>query len=221
MLFFFVFFCCCFFFFFFFWVFFFFFFLFCFVLKTFLFFRLASFRIFAWRLFATTNQPLYIGIVLSCLCITDGMRCRVCHDAMFLEDCTRSIECALGRVSMLCFVNYRIYTKWVVSSQKSVFEHAQNVRIHIILRMRKFSSEHLLSMHSIVSNDSASEQRMPRSDCADAQADLGLRCLHMPRSKYWATYLLAICLLKFIFDLFSGTVSLIKLFVTPLKRGLH
>ena len=35
-------------------------------------------------------------------------------------------------------------------------------------------------MHSIVSNDSGSEQRTSRSNCAEAQADLGLRCPHMP-----------------------------------------
>ena len=37
-----------------------------------------------------------------------------------------------------------------------------------------------LFIHSIVSNDSVSGQRRPWSDCADAQADLGLRCPHMP-----------------------------------------
>ena len=36
-------------------------------------------------------------------------------------------------------------------------------------------------IHSIVSNDSSiSGQRRPWSDCADAQADLGLRCPYMP-----------------------------------------
>ena len=32
----------------------------------------------------------------------------------------------------------------------------------------------------IMSNDSVSRQQRPWSDCADAQADLGVRCLHMP-----------------------------------------
>ena len=35
--------------------------------------------------------------------------------------------------------------KWAASSEKSAFEHAQNVRIHI-LHMRKVSSGHLLSI---------------------------------------------------------------------------
>ena len=34
-------------------------------------------------------------------------------------------------------------------------------------------------IHSIVANNSASGQGRPWSDCADAQADLGLRCPHM------------------------------------------
>ena len=32
----------------------------------------------------------------------------------------------------------------------------------------------------IVANDSVSGQQRPKSDFADAQSDLGLRCLHMP-----------------------------------------
>ena len=36
-------------------------------------------------------------------------------------------------------------------------------------------------IHSAVSNDSVSGQRRPRSDCADAQSDLGLLCPHMYR----------------------------------------
>ena len=82
---------------------------------------------------------------------------------------------------------------------KTVFEHAQNVRIHIILRMRKVSAGICSPLiHSVVSNDSGSGQRRPWSDCADAQADLGLRCPHMLE------------------DMFShGTVRLID--VTPLS----
>ena len=82
---------------------------------------------------------------------------------------------------------------------KTVFEHAQNVRIHIILRMRKVSAGICSPLiHSVVSNDSGSGQWRPWSDCADAQADLGLRCPHMPE------------------DMFShGTVRLID--VTPLS----
>ena len=36
--------------------------------------------------------------------------------------------------------------------QKSTFEHAQNVQIHITLHMRKASSGHLLSAEAIYSN---------------------------------------------------------------------
>ena len=50
--------------------------------------------------------------------------------------------------------------------------HAQNV-----IRASAF---HWYMIHSMVFNDSASGQRRPWSDCADAQADLGLRCSHMP-----------------------------------------
>ena len=39
-------------------------------------------------------------------------------------------------------------------------------------------------LHSVVSNDSVSGQGKPWSDCADAQADMGLRCPHMPEDKF-------------------------------------
>ena len=39
-------------------------------------------------------------------------------------------------------------------------------------------------IYSIVSYDSVSGQRRPRSDCADAQSDLGLRCPHMPKTHF-------------------------------------
>ena len=38
-------------------------------------------------------------------------------------------------------------------------------------------------IHSVVSNDSVSGQRRPWSDCADAQADLGLRCPDMHKAR--------------------------------------
>ena len=41
-----------------------------------------------------------------------------------------------------------------------------------------------LLLHSVVSNDSVSGQGVPRSDCADAQADLGLHCPHMPKDTF-------------------------------------
>ena len=37
---------------------------------------------------------------------------------------------------------------------------------------------------SIVTGDCLSGQWRPRSDCVDAQADLGLRCLHMPENTF-------------------------------------
>ena len=40
-------------------------------------------------------------------------------------------------------------------------------------------------IHSVISNDSCSGQRRPWSDCADAQADLGLRCLHVPEDTFF------------------------------------
>ena len=39
-------------------------------------------------------------------------------------------------------------------------------------------------IHSIVSNDSVNERGRPWSDCADAHADLGLRCPHMPEDTF-------------------------------------
>ena len=39
-------------------------------------------------------------------------------------------------------------------------------------------------IHTVVSNDSDSGQWRPWSDCADAQADLGLRCPHMPKDTF-------------------------------------
>ena len=42
-------------------------------------------------------------------------------------------------------------------------------------------------IHSMVSNNSVSGQWRPWSDCADAQADLGLRCPHMPEDVFFRT----------------------------------
>ena len=39
-------------------------------------------------------------------------------------------------------------------------------------------------IHSVVSNNSFNGQRRPWSDCADAQADRGLRCPHMPEDTF-------------------------------------
>ena len=63
--------------------------------------------------------------------------------------------------------------------RKSAFEHALTVRIHIILHMRKVSSGLFLlfAIHNI--QWFCLRTVKSRSDCADAQADLGLRCPHM------------------------------------------
>ena len=51
--------------------------------------------------------------------------------------------------------------------------------------MCKVASRPLLSfIHFVVSNDSVCGERRPRSDCADAQADLGLRSPHMPEDMF-------------------------------------
>ena len=74
------------------------------------------------------------------------------------------------------------HSRQAKKKQKSPFEHMQNVQIQVIRRMFKVSSGPFLSIdiYSIVSKNSVSGQRSPRSDCADAQSDLGLRCPHMP-----------------------------------------
>ena len=54
-----------------------------------------------------------------------------------------------------------LYAKiiWAVSSEKSAFDHAQNVQIYIILNMRKVSSGSFSAfIHFPVSSDSISRQ---------------------------------------------------------------
>ena len=53
---------------------------------------------------------------------------------------------------------------WPSQVKKKAFENTQNVKIQIILCMHKVSSRPLL--------------------CMDAQADLGLHCLHMPQDTF-------------------------------------
>ena len=64
---------------------------------------------------------------------------------------------------------------------KGILEYVQNT-FRFNPHNHKLSSGHLLSILIlfIVPNDSVSGQRRPWSDCADAQAVLGLRCPHMP-----------------------------------------
>ena len=81
------------------------------------------------------------------------------------------------------------------ATRKNTFRPVQNVRIRIILHMRKVSSGICFPLkHPVVSNDSVSYgQRRPWSACADAQADLGLRCPHMPEDTFrmaWPSFCL-------------------------------
>ena len=84
--------------------------------------------------------------------------------------------------------------------EKGAFVYAQNVQIHIILRLHKVirADSHLNAFvrsqpgirfpltHSIVSNDTGSRQRRSWSNCARAQSDLGLRCPQMSRRHIFA-----------------------------------
>ena len=65
------------------------------------------------------------------------------------------------------------------AKRKSAFEHAKNVRIHIILRMRKCSSALLLSIDIFFWQWAAKAL----ISCAYAQADLGFRFPHMLEEK--------------------------------------
>ena len=64
----------------------------------------------------------------------------------------------------------------------------QNAHILVILRMRNVSSEPIVSIHtfsdSVVSKTYVSGQERSSSDCADAQTDLGRRCLHMHENTF-------------------------------------
>ena len=57
----------------------------------------------------------------------------------------------------------------------------KNVRNYILCTCARYHPGICSTLkHSTVSDDSVSGQWMPRSDCADAQADLGLHYPHMP-----------------------------------------
>ena len=72
-----------------------------------------------------------------------------------------------------------------LTKRKGVFVHAQNAQIQ---SSRACAKPHpgicSALIHSIVSNDSVSRQHKPWSDCADAQADRGLRCPYMPEDTF-------------------------------------
>ena len=77
------------------------------------------------------------------------------------------------------------------AKRKVVFEHAQNVRIHIILCMHKVSSGPLLSIDTFYSIQWFRWQQRPWSDCANAQADLAPSLSAYARRHvfaWWGTY---------------------------------
>ena len=67
------------------------------------------------------------------------------------------------------------------TKRKDIFGHAQK---QIILRMRKLSPGHSLSVNSVVSNDSVSGQWRPWWNCAYAQSHQGLRCRICPETRF-------------------------------------
>ena len=75
---------------------------------------------------------------------------------------------------------------WAAPSEKGTSSMRKMHRFVFIPRMRKVSSEHINSplIHPVVSNDSVGGHRRPWSDCADAQADLGLCCPHLPEDTF-------------------------------------
>ena len=76
--------------------------------------------------------------------------------------------------------------------RKNAFEQAQNAHIQIVLRMRKISPGRSLSIPfypMVLLADSEGPNQT-----ADAQADLGLRCSHMPEDlfSHGADYLIMV-----------------------------
>ena len=73
------------------------------------------------------------------------------------------------------------WKKWATSSKKV----PSNMR-----RLRPYCAWYHLGLcspfiHSVVSNDSVSRQWRSWSECADAQANLGLCCSHMFEDRFW------------------------------------
>ena len=81
------------------------------------------------------------------------------------------------------FVSFRLKITWAASSEtlskvrkKYKFNHPAHAQSHPGICSPL--------IHSIVSNGSISGQQRPCLDCADAQAELGLRCPHMPDESF-------------------------------------
>ena len=93
----------------------------------------------------------------------------VCNDFLGPEDPDRSVR----------KFDQDIYI-WAAPSEtgSSHVQNAQN-QIHTA-HAQSHSRICSLLIHSVMSSDSVSGRQRPRSDCADAQADLGLRFPHMP-----------------------------------------
>ena len=69
--------------------------------------------------------------------------------------------------------------------RKSAYELAQSMRIYSILNMHTILFRHLLSLEIVyISNKFVCVQRRLWSESTDAQADLGLRCGHMPEARF-------------------------------------
>ena len=89
------------------------------------------------------------------------------------------------KVNLLDQNSSRWHFKMSCAMRKCTFEHVQNAQIQIH-SMHAQSHLGICSplIYSIVFNDSVSWQRRSWSDCADTQADLGLRCPHMPEDTF-------------------------------------
>ena len=103
--------------------------------------------------------------------------------------------------------------------QKCMVKHAQNARAdlsHVFWKSHSGICSSLI--HFIASNDYVSGQQRPWSDCADAQADLGLGCPHMIEDTFshsaanMVITLAESLLIKGKAILFQGEATLLKLF---------
>ena len=74
-------------------------------------------------------------------------------------------------------LNHRLECIWAASSKKVP---SKKRRFRSFCACTKYHPGLCSSFIHLVSFDTICEQRMPWSNCADAQADLDLRCPHMP-----------------------------------------
>ena len=91
--------------------------------------------------------------------------------------CFPPIACAVVQIN--------VWTLFWPRQENRVFEHAQKHIFRFIPRICKCHSGICFPLiHSLMSNDYVSGQRRPWSDCEDGQADLGLRCSHLPKDTF-------------------------------------